>query len=210
MTTETQLHQLGSKYGTDKIYRSATHAFSTLDIYDSLFDKYFNRNDTLNILEIGVRQGSSIHAMLDYFPNSTIYGLDICDCPESLKNNSRFHFIKGDQTKEEDLQQIIHKASEFDIIIDDGCHLIEAFIFSFSHLFAYLNTKGLYIIEDLYNCYKFWNTTKTTAPNGDGELFNQFISDLNHKIHRSRQSPDSSPIFSIHTYPGLLAVRKSL
>ena len=204
------LHEIGNKYGTDKVYKSSTHQKSTLNIYDKLFNNTFNLKDKLKILEIGVREGPSIKMLLDYFPNSEVYGLDIEECPIELKKIKRFHFIKGDQSKLEDLDKLLELCDEFDVIIDDGSHLIKDFIFTYNYLINNLHEKGIYIIEDLYNCYEFWNFKNPCYVNKNGEEFNNFISDLNYKIHHSRQEYDWSPIFSIQTYPGLLAIKKSL
>lgn len=42
---------------------------------------------------------------------------------------------------------------EFDIIIDDGCHIVEHQITSFKTLFPLIKPKGMYIIEDLHTSY---------------------------------------------------------
>lgn len=204
------LHEIGDKYGTDKIYKSATHKVSTLNIYDFVFKENFDLNSNLNILEIGVRKGPSIEMLLDFFPNSEIYGLDIADCPPKLESKDRFTFLKGNQGKLEDLKKLTSLCKKFDLIIDDGGHIINEFTFSYNYLIDYLNVGGVYIIEDLYNCYEFWNKHRVTRNNKNGEEFNSFISDLNYKIHKSRQFYDKSPIFSIHSYPGLLMIKKSL
>lgn len=41
----------------------------------------------------------------------------------------------------------------YDIIIDDGSHMVRHVIASFEALFPYLRRGGLYIIEDLHTSY---------------------------------------------------------
>jgi hypothetical protein len=43
--------------------------------------------------------------------------------------------------------------SQFDIIIDDGCHIYEATICLFENSIKHLNQNGIYIIEDMLEEY---------------------------------------------------------
>ena len=51
------------------------------------------------------------------------------------------------------LESLINKLKNFDIIIDDGSHQSKHIIKSFNFLFPYLNTNGIYVIEDLQTSY---------------------------------------------------------
>jgi len=130
----------GNKYG--KAHNYVLH-------YQKHFDKI--KDNKLNILEIGIAAGSSLKMWSSYFPNSTIYGIDIN--PECLKIES---------LKTEDFQNVkllIGDASEydfkdikFDIIIDDGSHLPVDIISTYKNLSQNLNEEGIYVIEDLKTC----------------------------------------------------------
>jgi len=200
-------------------------------------------------LEIGTRLGGSVKTLLEYFPNSHVFGFDslvdeTCvdlskvEFPYKIKvheNSSpklddgdvyftetdaeRFTFIEGDQTNLEDLKKITDLCPKLDLIIDDACHLIKSFTFSYNYLIDYLSCGGVYCIEDLYNNYAYWNSVagRTTSSNKDGEEFDLFISALNKKIHISsctdvpdNFSEDYGDVLSIHTYPGLLIIKKGL
>ena len=70
---------------TDK---NTTHSY--LKTYETLFQN--KKNTAKNILEIGVQEGGSIKLWYDYFPNATIYGLDIRkikDIWPEIKNKPR-------------------------------------------------------------------------------------------------------------------------
>ena len=87
------------------------------------------------------------------------------------------------------------------------------------HLIDYLSREGVYCIEDLYNNYAYWNSNagRTTSSNKDGEEFDHLISGLNKQIHISScmDAPDNftedyGSVLSIHTYSGLLIIKKGL
>ena len=53
----------------------------------------------------------------------------------------------------------MNKFKSFDIIIDDGSHLLSDIVKSFNFFFQYLNSGGYYIIEDFKhpNYYNYNN-----------------------------------------------------
>jgi hypothetical protein len=65
-----ELTILANKYGSDKgtVYGDK-HNFT------ETYEKYFKsfKDKKINILEIGVNDGSSLKMWYDYFPNATIY-----------------------------------------------------------------------------------------------------------------------------------------
>lgn len=64
------LEELFNKYGCDKAVKHNYHT-----VYEPEFDTI--RNESINILEVGVFKGDSVRAWLEFFPNATIYGIDI-------------------------------------------------------------------------------------------------------------------------------------
>lgn len=119
--------------------------------YENVYEQYFHsrRNEPLNLLEIGIFKGNSIAAWLDYFPNATIYGIDIFERVSendiSILKNPRVRWAKADSTKTP-----VHEIfdAEFDIIIDDGLHTPEANMLTFRNFFS--QCKGQYFIEDVW------------------------------------------------------------
>ena len=63
------LEQILNLYGSDK---STKHYYHT--IYEPYFEKI--RYDKINILEVGILDGKSMLAWLEYFPNAEIYGIE--------------------------------------------------------------------------------------------------------------------------------------
>jgi len=121
---------------------------SYLETYENLFKE--KRFISTAIMEVGVSNGGSIKLWNDYFLNASIYGLDIMDMRESIKD------IKDDYPRinlylNTDAYKIIPQSfnKKFDIIIDDGDHsLINQIIFIKKYL-PILEEDGILIIEDI-------------------------------------------------------------
>jgi hypothetical protein len=141
-TGHVSLNQLCEKYHTDKC--PGGHNF--LGVYELFFNPF--RNVAKKVAEIGIAQGASLNLWKDYFPQATVYGIDIFD--NSNLNTERIKTFIGDQSKRESLQGFITKyGSDFDFILDDGGHSMEQQQVSFGFLFKHVKHSGYYIIEDL-------------------------------------------------------------
>ena len=138
------LKELFDDYGCDKSYRHSYH-----EVYEPHFEPL--RNEKINILEIGIFEGLSTSAFLDYFPNATIYGVDIFTRlnPEDVPvlEHERVKWAKGDSTI---MKELPWEDVKFDIIIDDGKHTPEANKLTFENMFPYLKEDGMYFIEDVH------------------------------------------------------------
>jgi hypothetical protein len=182
MSTNNTLRSIGSKYGTDKV----SHGFC--EVYEEKFNNI--RESSKNILEIGVFFGASILMWRDYFSNSTIHGFDTF---EGLQGNghrfqnsdkflnewkndvnlqNRIELYKYDQGKESDLISFISdikkKNISFDVIIEDGSHLMVDQQLDLKYLFSTVKSGGYYVIEDIHSSLgaydvmsDFSNTTLT-------------------------------------------------
>jgi cephalosporin hydroxylase len=159
------LIEIGSKYGTDKV----SHGFC--DLYDKKLNEL--KESTKNVLEIGVFFGASILMWRDYFPNATIYGFDTFeglqgngsrfpdadkffkDWTNNMELQNRIKLYKFDQGKESDLIEFVklmkNEGIEFDIIIDDGSHLMLDQQMTLKHLFQLVKKDGYFIIEDVHS-----------------------------------------------------------
>ena len=88
----------------------------------------------------------------EFFPNATIYGIDIDPKCKQFEGDRRRIFI-GDQSDSEFCQQVIEETGgEIDIVIDDGSHRIEHQLKSFSMFFPAMTSHGIYVIEDTGGC----------------------------------------------------------
>ncbi|MCX5828774.1 MAG: class I SAM-dependent methyltransferase [Deltaproteobacteria bacterium] len=140
-----RLTRLGKFYGTDK---ATCHKYT--DIYEPYFEKY----TVPKILEIGVHKGASIKMLNDFFYNKCkIIGFDSGDQLEFKNCFANVKIIEGDQSIRDDLKNL-HQEGPFDIIIDDGSHLVEHQLISFAALFPLLSENGVYIIEDIHTSHE--------------------------------------------------------
>lgn len=151
------IEELFSFYETDKAkfiknQNVPGHGYS--DFYEKHFYKF--KNKSLNILEIGSYSGASAAAFSKYFPNSNIYCLDVNLSKFIYKSKQIFphgldvtnsKMLKKFQNKIDFEKKII----SWDIIIDDGSHILSHQHKSINYFFRYLKLGGLYVIED----YKF-------------------------------------------------------
>ena len=137
-----KLNELAIKYGTDKML--SKHGY--VREYAKLFSKF--ENDNVKLLEIGVREGWSHQMWYDYFQNGTIYGIDIDTNCKSIEND-RIKIEIGDQGDTGFINQYCVANGPFEIIIDDGSHMIKHQILCFNELFKYVKSGGYYIIEEL-------------------------------------------------------------
>jgi len=171
---KTLLSELADKYGTDKgfnilenrIFYNNWHPHNYTDYYSSLFDHA--RENVKKVFECGIgtnnpnfpssmgreySPGGSLKMWRDYFPNAEIYGADIDkDILFKSERIKTFHVDQLDPSSLEKMWKNIN-VDNFDIIIDDGLHTLEAGICMFENSFNKLRNGGIYIIEDVDPSY---------------------------------------------------------
>lgn len=189
--TNKKLTELMNYYGSDKGGVNKDHNFS--DYYSEIF--FHKKNDEIILLEVGLGSNNltipsnmgadgsplaSLRAWRDYFKNGKIYGADIDK--NILKNEERIKTYFVDQREQESINNLFKNINEkkFDIIIDDGLHEYSANICLLENSFKYLNSKGIYIIEDVFfkDKNKFLNYLKK-------KNYNFSIIDIYHKYNIS-------------------------
>lgn len=133
------INLLQEKYQTDKF---------NLGYFDGIYDKILPKyiGSTENILEIGTHDGESILLWSYLFNNAKIYGVDIKPCPK-IQNIDNISHIIGDAYHETLCNQF--EDNFFDIIIDDGPHTLNSFIFLIENYITKLKNGGVMIIEDI-------------------------------------------------------------
>jgi hypothetical protein len=153
-----RLQEIHTKYKTDK---GTQHSY--IEFYDAAFSNI--RLKTLNVLEIGVLFGGSLKMWEEYFENSNIYGIEDFSQKdghgvynhepinvESIREDLRTHCrIKLFEFSCEDEIQIKNNLSllKFDIIIDDGSHMLKQQKINIQNYFPLLSDGGIYICEDV-------------------------------------------------------------
>ncbi len=208
------LKVLASVYNTDKW---GEHWYA--QHYETHFARL--RHLKLNILEIGVggydnpkAGGGSLRMWRTYFPNSKIFGIDICD--KSYHDERRIKTFKGSQIDDDFLGHTLQEIGTIDIVIDDGSHINEHIIHTFEFLFPKISQKGMYVIEDVQTSY--WksyggssdNLNRTDTAMG---FFKQLTDGLNHVEYRlENYEPNyfDRNIIAMHFYHNMVFLQKGL
>lgn len=131
-----RISEILAKYETDKVNG---HCYG--DSYDDIFSE-FNREDPLNILEIGTQKGGSLLAWKEYFPNAKVTGIDIIDVVKPEYRSKDITYIVSDVKN-------YKTDEEFDIVIDDGSHFLEDVLYTVENF--KLKKNGVMVIEDTQN-----------------------------------------------------------
>lgn len=186
----TELCNLFEKYQADKC-PAILHSYSP--VYFELLKGI--KESAKNVLEIGIGTvplmeavgirnyvpGASIKGWRDFFPNATVYAVDI---EESVMfTDDRIITDVVDQSSVNSIRKFTNKVNKkFDFIIDDGSHLIDHQIISAYELANNLADDGIYIIEDIHIKYipiyeeiEFPGLTKIHTHLGTGDVWDNFI-----------------------------------
>jgi hypothetical protein len=179
------LHEIGLKYKTDKSYY---HNYCTY--YDTILSN--QRLTAKNILEVGIDNGCSLLMWNDYFVNANIYGIDISlHYNPILREKNRIHCIQDDQSN---LQTKFNV--EFDMIIDDGSHIVSHQKATIEKLWPTLKKGGIYILEDLHTNIR---ENFFTHPHLNPSVIDKYI-DLPVTCHDGiLQTMQNKPYFSFHS-----------
>lgn len=135
------LEELGEKHEPTKRYHN----------YLQHYWMHFRdiRFDVRKVCEIGVQTERSLRMWEEFFPNATIYGIDIDEECRRYEGGRRKIFI-GDQSDAGFIGAMLGEiGGGLDIVIDDGSHLPEHQLKSFELLFPALNSHGIYVVEDV-------------------------------------------------------------
>lgn len=144
ISTNNPLGELARKYGPTK----------QLHNYLVYYWMHFRdiRFDVRKVVEIGVQTDRSIRMWEEFFPNATIYGVDIDPKCKQFEGGRRKILI-GDQADERFCARLIEETGgAIDIVIDDGSHLVEHQLKSFGLLFPAMSDHGIYVVEDTGGC----------------------------------------------------------
>lgn len=143
-----KFYQAMSKYSSHSNYdgtdKKTTHSY--MPIYGEILKEFEGRNN-LVFLEIGVLSGSFLQVLHKVFPDAEIHGIDI-----NLHNykydrtNPKIHLYEMDGTREETADYLNQC---FDLIIEDGSHLIAHQKQTLDAFAPYLKKNGVYITEDI-------------------------------------------------------------
>lgn len=196
----TTLDELAVRYGTDK--STLCHGYTRW--YERLFEPI--RDLPLDVLELGIWEGSSLRMWRSYFPNATITGVDRADRGITVDGVT---VVICDQD-DDSLPGLV--GGPFDIVIDDASHLAGPTIASFRNLFPLLRLGGTYVIEDLQTSYNAVDYDGNPDPNGDTPTAMQFCKRLADELNRPHFPPAyrlGYDVSSVQFWPNMCAVTKS-
>lgn len=143
-------------FNNAKSDKGTKHAYHL--IYEPTIQKH--REDPINFLEIGCFRGASTAAWIEYFPNATIYTMDIFtrvnEKDIEILNHPRVKWMKVNSTTKDVPKRIWEEWGdvEFDFVIDDGSHILKDQRDTFSNVYPFLKDGGTYWIEDLFEMDK--------------------------------------------------------
>jgi hypothetical protein len=155
-----KLENLFNYFGTDKGSK-LLNPYSNLKkksfIKGHNFGKFYEKNfkkikyKKINVLEIGVWKGASTASFFYYLPNANFIAID-----RNFKFNffsKRINFFFCNTTINSNLKKLTEflikkKITSFDVIIDDGSHILSDILKNFFFFYKLLKSKGIYIIED--------------------------------------------------------------
>ena len=194
------LLSIGDRHGTDKFGKLGYHHF---------YEKHLGhlRGREFMLLEIGVYHGASLRTWEEYFPKATIIGLD-CDRACASIPFERAKVVFGSQSDPACLASIAALASGFDVVIDDGSHMMGDQQASFKALFPRLHSGGFYVMEDLHTSY--WNDYGGGPCDKPGTTIGMLkfvVDDVNQDIHKGAQKAPA-PIKAMHFYAGITFIER--
>jgi len=139
--------------GSDKFFHHHYEHY-----YERVLPQYRHRPG-LKFLEVGADSGKSIDLWDNYFTNpELIVGLAYKNVPRmsvvsaGKRPNSTVEVVYGDQSKKATMDQLA-TMGPWDIIIDDGSHVPQHVMYTFTELWKAVKRGGYYIIEDLETSY---------------------------------------------------------
>lgn len=205
------LDELALKYGTDKSSRYHNYCVA----YEECF--WHLRMDRILLLELGIggyeypdRGGESLRTWDAYFPSGRIVGVD--KFPKTMQFSGAVSVETGDVTSGIEMEFLVSKIGQPNIIIDDASHLNADQIQSFQVLWPLLASKGFYCIEDTESSY--WRDglresedprsfVNPTAMNFAFGLCHDANTGIGHQIVKF------SNVKSVKFYRGLIVVEKA-
>lgn len=181
------------------------------DVYERHLSKFVGKAP--KILEIGVLGGGSIELWLKYFGEGTeVIGVDIDPRCLEYKYDGNAQVIMGDQSNPEFWDEFLDKFTDFDIIIDDGSHIMEHQILTLQKTFPHLKTGGVFICEDTHTSY--WPRWNGEYGKEDTFLaYSKYLSDIMNQQHFQQKMDPAilktfENLYSVSFYNSMVVLEK--
>jgi 23S rRNA U2552 (ribose-2'-O)-methylase RlmE/FtsJ len=181
--------------------------------YESHFGRYVNR--PMKFLEIGCGAGGSLQMWKRYFgPHAMIVGIDIRPGCKAFEEDQIAVRI-GNQADPDFLNAVVNEFGAFDVVLDDGSHMMEDIAASFAFLYPRTAQDGIYMVEDLVTAYMEEYGGGLRRPGTFIEFCKDMIDELNGDWLNGRWAgPEDSPseftrtTQSMHFYDGIVAFER--
>lgn len=178
-------------------------------IYERHFKDFVNK--PITFLEIGCGQGGSLQMWKRHFgPHARIVGIDInADCKTFEEDQIEVRI--GDQSDENFLQGLVDEFGAFDIVLDDGSHVMSHIQTTFRFLYPRMPKNGVYLVEDLHTAY--WDEFEggLRKPSTFIEWSKHLIDELNADHTRGALPPTefTKSTLSMHFYDSVVVFERS-
>ena len=176
------------------------------DIYESVFNKYKNRD--VIFVEIGVHNGGSLEIWRNYFSKGTkIIGIDINEeCRKFEDKNRNIEIYIGNQSDENFWSAFFKKVGKVDIILDDGGHTNFNQIITTANVIKNINDDGVLLVEDVHTSYmKHYNSSlKQSFINFSKKIIDDINFKNQEKLGKFKYSLNDY-IYSVQFYESIVA-----
>jgi cephalosporin hydroxylase len=177
-------------------------------VYEKHFSKHVNAASTF--LEIGTGHGGSAQMWKRYFgPLARIVSIDISAKCKRYEDEQVAIRI-GDQTDTQFLQSVLDEFGAFDMVLDDGSHMMKDVRATFDFLYGKIAPNGVYMIEDLHTAYWPEFGGGFRAPDSFIEFSKDRVDDLNAPHSRGSVPPSDfmRQTTSIHFYDSIIVYER--
>lgn len=206
-----------------------SHRYKGTDKIDHGYLPYYRsqlgglRLRRMTVFEIGVggdersEAGGSLQLWRDYFARSMIIGIDIH--PKVISFGPHVKFEQADQNSAADLSRVVEKHGRPTIVIDDGSHIGEHILASFTYLWPQVAPGGVYVIEDLATSYDpEYGGSVPAPPRSAIGLLQMLASDTRvadpvhthaYLVHSPVPDAKFTDVAEVHVFPGIGFVHKA-
>lgn len=146
MKQKETLTEIATSCRTDK----AGHGFTAF--YEEKFERW--REDSFELLEIGILEGASLRMWRRYFPRASIRAVDISSS-RVLEVNEAGLGMEAAEADQGDPQSILRVFPDLQprIIVDDGSHLWAHQMGTLEALWPKIRPGGVFVMEDLHTSF---------------------------------------------------------
>lgn len=180
--------ELCLKHGCDK---ESSHHYGCA--YDWLLQR-IALMPSPKILEIGIYKAAGLRVLKEFFPNALIYAIDIDPMAVRLAPENVIA-MQMDQGNTRQLNSLGLLAAGFDLIIDDGSHLVPHQKHAFEVLWPFVSIGGSYVIEDLETSLKRQHRHN---PSGEETTLDMLLRMAKGNVHWGSRYRDKPPILSFY------------